>query len=80
THVLATASSGTPAVPGRPSVASPLPPAASYEALRDIIVVVIHVYFIGLMIYLFVWWQKRGEKTGKELETSSYGRPLVRKS
>ncbi len=29
TSVLATASSGTPAVPGKPSVATPLPPAAS---------------------------------------------------
>ena len=29
THVFATASSGTPAVPGRPSVANPLPPAAN---------------------------------------------------
>jgi hypothetical protein len=52
----------------------------SYEAVRDIIVVVIHVYFIGLMVYMFVWWQKRGEKVAKEIETSSYGRPLVRKS
>lgn len=52
----------------------------SYEAVRDILVVVIHVYFIGLMIYMFVWWQKRGEKVVKEIETSSYGRPLVRKS
>lgn len=52
----------------------------SYEALRDIIVVVIHVYFIALMMYLFVWWQKRGEKTAKAVETSSYGRPLVRKA
>lgn len=52
----------------------------SYEALRDILVVVIHVYFIGLMIFLFVWWQKRDEKAAKELETSSYGRPLVKKA
>lgn len=52
----------------------------SYEALRDILVVVIHVYFIGLMIFLFVWWQKRDEKVAKELETSSYGRPLVKKA
>lgn len=52
----------------------------SYEALRDILVVVIHVYFIGLMIFLFVWWQKRDEKATKELETSSYGRPLVKKA
>ena len=52
----------------------------SYEAIRDIIVVVIHAYFIGLMIWLFVWWQKRGEKiAGAELEQSTYGRPLVKK-
>ena len=51
----------------------------SYEALRDIIVIVIHVWFIGLMIYLFAWWQKRDEKTAIET-TSTFGRPLVRKS
>jgi hypothetical protein len=32
------------------------------------------------MIYLFAWWQKRGVVKPKEIETSSYGRPLVRKS
>ena len=52
----------------------------SYEALRDILVVLIHVYFIGLQIFIFVWWQKRDEKTAKADVTSSYGRPLVRKS
>ena len=53
----------------------------SYEALRDILVVGIHVYFIGLMIFLFVHWQKRGEKAAnKQIEASSYGRPLVKKA
>ena len=53
----------------------------TYEAIRDILVIVIHVFYVGLMIYLFAWWQKRGEKaTGKELETSTYGRPLVKKA
>ena len=53
----------------------------SYEAVRDIVVLVIHGFYIGLMIYLFVWWQKRGEKAAaKELETSTYGRPLARKA
>ena len=51
-----------------------------YEALRDIIVVVIHVYFFGLMLFLWSWWQKRGESATKELETSTYGRPLVKKA
>ena len=56
------------------------PVTISYEAVRDIVVIVIHVYFIGLMIYLFAWWQKRGERTtATAIETSSYGRPLVRK-
>lgn len=52
----------------------------SYEALRDIIVLVIHVWFVGLMIYLFAWWQKRDEKAGAIEATSTFGRPLVRKS
>jgi hypothetical protein len=52
----------------------------SYEALRDIIVVVIHAIFIGLMVWIFVWWQKRGKEAQKEIETSTYGRPLVRKA
>ena len=51
-----------------------------YEAVRDIIVVLIHVVFFGLYIYLAVWWQKRGEVKPKELPTSTYGRPLVKKA
>ena len=51
----------------------------SYEAVRDIIVVVIHAIFIGLFMYLAVWWQKRGQQAAKEIEKSTYGRPLVRK-
>lgn len=52
-----------------------------YIVLRDVIVVVIHVYFFGLLIYIWGWWQTRGDDTGaKELATSSYGRPLVKKA
>lgn len=53
-----------------------------YEALRDIVVVLIHVIFFGLIIYIWGWWQKRGQAaaTTAEIETSSYGRPLVKKS
>jgi hypothetical protein len=52
----------------------------SYQTLRDIIVVLIHVVLVGIMIYLFAWWQKRDAKQTKELEQSTYGRPLVRKA
>ncbi len=52
-----------------------------YEAVRDIVVVIIHVYFFGLLLFVWSWWQKRGDDVGQpELETSSYGRPLVKKT
>jgi hypothetical protein len=54
----------------------------SYQELRDIIVVVIHVVFIALFAWLAVWWQKRGQKAAAAaaIETSTYGRPLVKSS
>ena len=53
----------------------------SYEALRDIIVTVIYAFYVGLMIYLHAWWQKRGERAASQAEiTSTYGRPLVKKA
>ncbi len=53
----------------------------SYEALRDIIVVLIHVWYFGLLIFLWGKWQKRGDApaAGTEVATSSFGRPLVKK-
>lgn len=51
-----------------------------YEAIRDIIVVVIHLWFFGLMIFIFTFWQKRGQTVSKEVATSTYGRPLVKKA
>jgi hypothetical protein len=45
-----------------------------------VIVVVLHAYYFGLLIFLWLWWQKRGQTTSTELETSSYGRPLVKKA
>ena len=51
-----------------------------YQAVRDIVVVLIHIYFFGLLIFMWNWWQKRGaESAPKEIETSSYGRPLVKR-
>jgi hypothetical protein len=52
----------------------------SYEAIRDIVVIVIHLYFFGLLIFLWSKWQKRGDGTpGTEVATSTFGRPLVKK-
>ena len=61
------------------TIGGSFPIVISYEAIRDIVVVVIHVFYIGLMIYLFGWWQKRGEEVAKEVATSTYGRPLMKK-
>ena len=53
----------------------------SYEAVRDIVVIVIHVWYFGLLIFLWGVWQKRGDgKPGTELATGTFGRPLVKKS
>lgn len=51
-----------------------------YEAIRDIVAVVIHVYFFGLMMFLWSKWQKRGQTASKEVVISTYGRPLVKKA
>jgi hypothetical protein len=45
--------------------------------VRDIIVTGIYVVFLGLQIAAWAIWQGRGDKK-VEIETSEYGRPLVR--
>lgn len=59
-----------------------LPLTLQYEAIRDIVVVVIHVIFFGLVIFIWRWWQKRDDvkPSSTELATSSFGRPLVKKA
>jgi hypothetical protein len=53
----------------------------SYQELRDIVVVLIHVVFFALQIWVWSWWQNRGKKAaGTEVATSTYGRPLVKKA
>jgi hypothetical protein len=58
-----------------------LPLTITYQVIRDIIAVVIYAVFLGLQIWMWSWWQKRGKKAAAtpEIATSSYGRPLVRK-
>ena len=61
------------------SFGGPFPFTLSYEAIRDTIVLVIHVVLVTVMVLMFNWWQKRGEVKPKAIATSTYGRPLVRK-
>lgn len=51
----------------------------TYEAIRDIVVVMLHVFYFGLMCVMWAWWQRRGQTTSTEVEKSTYGRPLVKK-
>jgi hypothetical protein len=52
----------------------------TFQALGDIIVVLIYALMLGLQLFMWSWWQKRGKaKPAAELPTSTYGRPLVRK-
>jgi hypothetical protein len=57
-----------------------LPITITYEALRDIVVTVI--YGAGLTLHVFHWvqWQNRGKTKPEIVPTTSYGRPLARKS
>ena len=56
-----------------------LPIDITLAALGDMIAVLIYVIFLGLHIYMFSWWQKRGRAKPAELPTSTFGRPLVRR-
>jgi len=59
------------------------PMTLQYEAVRDVVVVVIHLWYFGLMLYLWSVWQGRGKKAAaksNEVAISTYGRPLVKKA
>jgi hypothetical protein len=61
-------------------LADALPFTLDYEKLRDLIVVLIYGLFLVAHVWLWAWWQGRGKKRPAELETSTYGRPLVRRA
>ena len=50
----------------------------SKQTAGDIIVVLIYGFFLSAQIALWAFWQNRGKKAPVEVETSTYGRPLVK--
>lgn len=53
----------------------------NYLQIGDMLVAGIYIFFLGLQIKMWGWWQKRGAaKPTTEVATSTYGRPLVRKA
>jgi len=58
-----------------------LPLTLQYEAVRDVVVVLLHVLYFGMVIFMWRWWQQRGRAApSTEVAISTYGRPLVKKA
>ncbi|HEX4904396.1 MAG TPA: hypothetical protein VFU93_03010 [Acidimicrobiales bacterium] len=55
-----------------------LPFTLTYEAIRDFIAAGIYIVALGIQIALWAMWQNRGKSKPKEIETSAFGRPLVK--
>lgn len=59
-----------------------LPFTLSYETLRDVIVVGIYGFYLTAHVAMWALWQDRSKRAEKraqrELEPSTYGRPLVK--
>jgi hypothetical protein len=67
-------------VEGPGGIVGKLPFTVTWQAIQDLIVVAIYGVMLGIHVGMWVWWQKRGQGKPKEIETSPYGRPLVRKA
>ncbi len=64
---------------GPGEILSNLPFVIPYSALRDIMVVNIHVVYVAAWLIVWAKWQKRGTTAPvAEAATSDYGRPLVK--
>lgn len=55
-----------------------LPFTITYRVVRDIVAAGIYIVFLGGQIVLWSMWQNRGKVRPAEIETSSFGRPLVK--
>ncbi len=57
-----------------------LPFTVTYLVLRDLVAGGIYVAFLAGQVVLWMMWQNRGKAKPKEIPTSAYGRPLVKKA
>jgi hypothetical protein len=65
---------------GPGDVLTNIPFTITYQVVRDIIAAGIYIVFLGAQIALWAVWQGRGKVKQRELPTSSFGRPLVKKA
>jgi hypothetical protein len=61
-------------------IADYVPFIVNYEVIRDFIAVGLYVGATVVQCLLWAAWQRRGQEKPKELPTSAYGRPLVKKA
>lgn len=64
--------------PGSTGLAQWSPIVISKQTIADLICVGIYGMAFTLTLVLWAVWQKRGQKKSDEVETSTYGRPLVK--
>ena len=57
-----------------------IPVSINMQTLRDLLAVAIYGLLLGFNMWLWAWWQKRGQTKTTEVATSDYGRPLVKKA
>ena len=57
-----------------------LPFTLTYLVLRDLVAVGIYGVMLVGHVVLWMMWQNRGKARPKEIPTSAYGRPLVKKA
>ena len=64
--------------PGSTGIAEWSPIAISKQTVADLVCIGIYGMYLTITIALWAVWQGRGQKKSDEVETSSYGRPLVK--
>jgi hypothetical protein len=52
----------------------------NYLQVGDALVAGLYIFFIGVQLWVWSWWQKRGTVKSVEVATSNFGRPLVKKA
>jgi hypothetical protein len=52
----------------------------NYLQIGDALVAGLYIFFLGIQIWIWSWWQKRGNVKSTEVATSQFGRPLVKKA
>lgn len=64
--------------PGSTGWLKDLPVVVSKATIADIVTTIIYGVGLGATCFLWAYWQKRGSGTTDAVETSTYGRPLVK--